>query len=66
MILLYKFLLSCHLQIDKKINVKEDSRRKTDSNLPSCLVLMRFQQEGMFCSAYHRTLFTQKEAEICR
>ena len=28
-----KFSFSCHLQIDKKINnVKEDPRRKTDSN----------------------------------
>ena len=27
-----KFSFSCHLQIDKKIDVKEDPGRKTDSN----------------------------------
>ena len=27
-----KFSISCHLQIDKNLNVKEDPRRKTDTN----------------------------------
>ena len=42
------FSFTSDLQIDKKINnVKEDSRRKTDSNFDfsqalRCLVLMRF------------------------
>ena len=42
------FLFSSDLQIDKKINnVKEDLKRKTDSNFDfsqalRCLVLMRF------------------------
>ena len=27
-----KFSFSCHLQIDKKLNVKEDPMRKTESN----------------------------------
>ena len=29
-----KFSFSCHLQIDKQLNVKEDPRRKTDTNFP--------------------------------
>ena len=66
------FSFSSNLQIDKKISsVKEDPRRKTDSNLDFSqllhfLVLMRFYLEGMLRSAYHRTLFTPKEAEIGR
>ena len=27
-----KFSFSCRLQIDKKLNVKEDPRKKTDTN----------------------------------
>ena len=58
----------CRL-IKKINNVKEDPRRKTDSNFhfsQALLVLMRFYQEGMLCSAYNKTIFTPKEAEIGR
>ena len=47
--------------------MKEDPRRKTDSNFhfsQALLVLMRFYQEGMLCSTYNRTIITPKEAEI--
>ena len=61
------FSFSSDSQIDKKINnVKEDPRKKTDSSFDfsqalCCLVFMR-----CLCSAYHRVLFTPKEAEIGR
>ena len=40
-----KFSFSCHLQIDKKINIKDDPMRKNDSNfnfpnLPSALEVL--------------------------
>ena len=56
------------LQINKKTNnVKEDPRRKSDSNFDfsqalRCLVVMRFYKKEP--SAYHRTFSTPKEAEI--
>ena len=38
-----KFSFSCHLEIDKKLNVKEDPRRKTDTKFfLSYQVLMSF------------------------
>ena len=55
-----KFSFSCHLQIDK--NTNNVPKGKT-SQLPSAYeVLVR----KILFSAYHRTLFRSKEAEIDR
>ena len=53
----------------KKINnVKEDPGRKIDLNFDFSqnLIFMMFQQEGMLCSAYDKTLLTSKETGIGR
>ena len=53
------FSFHSDLHIDKKINnVKEDPRKKTDSNFDFSQAMSR--------TACHRTLFTPKEAELGR
>ena len=57
--------LSCSfdLQIDKKVNnVKEDRRKKTDSNFDFSQVLHCLVLKKCYVVHYHRTLFTSKEA----
>ena len=63
-----KFLFSYHLHNEKKKKKKEDPRRKKIHTLifpklPSAYDVVAISN---LCEAYHKTLFTPKEAKVGR